>query len=160
MKIMTTILLMLCVSLCLLLHPAFAADTMGDIPPIIDSPEGVIGVILEGSVIFGFFCLLEWLVSIPFKLSNEYGKLILVTNLFTQVILHLVEFLFFALHTKLAGNLFLFLAPIAVVLEILAVVLEFFIYHKKMLGFSNGRIFLYTLCANFTSLVFVLLFVG
>ena len=159
MKNVTTILFVFYIFLCFLLSPAFATQSMEDIQPIIDSKEGVIGVIIEGTVLFGFFCLFEWLVSIPFKMANEYGKLIVVTNLFTQVILHLLEFLFFTLHTKLVGYLFLLLVPIVVCLEILVVILEFFIYHKRMLGFSTRSIFLYTICANSASLLLGLLII-
>lgn len=158
MKLITVIILVLSVSL-LLLFPAFAADTMDDIQPIVDSPEGVIGVIMEATVLFGFFCLFEWLVSIPFKMANEYGKLILITNLFTQVIFHVLVFLFLTLHTQLALFLFLVMSPIFLVVEIGVVILEFFIYYKKMLGFSTRSIFLYTICANSASLLLGLLIV-
>ena len=158
MKLMTVIILVVSVSL-LLMFPAFAADTMDDIQPIVDSPEGVVGVILEGTFLFGFFCLFEWLVSIPFKMANEYGKLILVINLFTQILLHLAEFLFLTLHTQLALFTFFFMSPIFIGVEIAVVILEFFIYYKKMLGFSTLSIFLYTICANSASLLLGLLII-
>lgn len=152
-------LILICFSLCLFLNPAFAATSMEDTQPIIDSPEDVIGVIIEGTVIFGFFCFLEWLVSIPFKMHEECKKVIILTNIFTQLILHLIEFLFVAMYAEFVGFFFWLTIPILIGIEIMVVIIEFFIYYKKMLGFSTLSIYLYTICANAASLLLGLLII-
>lgn len=157
MKRIALILLVFSFCFFLLLNPVFAASPFEDVQPIIDEPDEVMGLIFENAILFGFLCLVEWLVSIPFKMHEEYKYVIILTNICTQIILHTLEFLFFGLYTDVLIYLMLILFPLGIALEIVVYVIEFFIYYKKMLGFSTLQIFLYTVCANAASLFLGLL---
>ena len=118
------------------------------------SPTWLFNVLVIYLLIVGFTCLIEWLVSIPFGMHKECAKVILITNIITQLVMHFLEFLFLMLTASTGGVLYWVTVPLFVVgLEIVVYVSEYFIYHNKMLGFPTWSILLYTICANTASLV-------
>lgn len=118
------------------------------------SPTWLFNVLVIYLLIVGFTCLIEWLVSIPFGMHKECAKLILITNIITQLVMHFLEYLFLMLTASTGGVLYWVTVPLFVVgLEIVVYVSEYFIYHNKMLGFPTWSILLYTICANTASLV-------
>jgi hypothetical protein len=122
------------------------------------SPAWIIGPVLIYLLIIGFTCLVEWLVSIPFAIHRECAKIILVTNILTQIGMHLLEVVYLAL-TAVPAAFWLAFPAFIVILEIIVYATEFFIYYKKMLGFPTWSIILYTICANTASLLLGLLII-
>ena len=109
-------------------------------------------------LIVGFTCFIEWLVSIPFGMHKECAKIILVTNVLTQIGMHLLEIGYLAV-TAVPAAFWLAFPAFIVILEIIVYATEFFIYYKKMLGFPTWSIILYTICANSASLLLGLLII-
>ena len=119
------------------------------------NPIIVVVIIVVYAILVVATCLTEWLVSIPFHLHSVYGKRIVLTNVVTQVIMHILEVSFFA---KLAlANSFGSYALFVAVLEVLVYISEFLIYCKIIPNYSKKRLLLYTICANTASLLIGLL---
>ena len=124
------------------------------------NPEGIFEVngtyrillVLVYGIIIGFTCLAEWLAAIPFCLHQLYGKTIIVTNVVTQIIMHLLELMSIAVMPDGAVPLVWFSITV-LVLEILVFVSEFFIYRRKIPGLSQPYLLAYTVCANCASLL-------
>ena len=91
-------------------------------------------------------CLAEYIVAIPFGLTGFYGKLIVGTNILTQLLLHAANLL---------GSHFFAWDPIVfvVVLEILVYTTEFLVYRWKMNRESWKKCLAYTVTANTASLL-------
>lgn len=159
MKKVTSVLLIF-IMLFLLLPQVVNANSPGpNLDGSIDtSPAWIIGPVLIYLLIIGFTCLVEWLVSIPFAMHRECAKIILVTNILTQIGMHLLEVVYLAL-TAVPAAFWLAFPAFIVTLEIVVYATEFFIYYKKMLGFPTWSIILYTICANTASLVLGLLII-
>lgn len=98
----------------------------------------VIGVLLT--------VFLEWLTAAAFKLSKLYGRLVIGTNVVSQVCMRL-------LFVVLYGTLFYRYAIALVFLEIAVYLGEFLFYRKFMYGVSAKKCLLYTLTANTVSLI-------
>ena len=159
MKKIFSILLIFAILMIILPHVAHANSPGPDLDGNVDpKPATIITVVVVYMMIMGFTCLVEWLVSIPFKMHEECAKLILVTNVLTQVVMHALELLFLWVMAALPIVWITF--PILLLsLEIIVYFSEFFIYKEKMLGFPTWQIFLYTMLANTASLVLGLLII-
>ena len=90
-------------------------------------------------------CFLENTIALPFGLWKGYGKLILRTNILSQILMRL-------LHVLLYGWIFNRYVFTVVVLEILVYSGEFLFYRKKIKDVSWKRILWYTITANTVSL--------
>ena len=122
-----------------------------------DKPYDVVGFIFGCSVIVVFFCVLEWIVSIPFKMHEECKKIIILTNLITQLGLYALVVVYFLLF-YFCGGFWIAIFPLMIVIvPILPYVVEFLIYRDKMLGFTTKQILLYTIFANTASMVLTLI---
>lgn len=88
-----------------------------------------------------------------FGLDRKYGRLIVLTNLVSQILMRLVCLVL--AHQAVYDSVY---AMIAV--EIPVYVLEFLFYRWKMREVSTVRCLLYTLTANTASLLFGLLLNG
>lgn len=93
-----------------------------------------------------FTCFVENIIALPFDLWKMHHRLILGTNILSQVLMRL-------LHILLYGWVFNRYVWTVVVLEILVYSGEFLIYRKKMKDVSRKRILWYTVTANTASLV-------
>ncbi len=157
-SLVSCVLIVLIVMLCL---PQVAyANSPG---PSIDgsydtSPALVIGIVIIYCLVVGFTCLVEWLVSIPFKMHKECARIIIVTNILTQIGMHLLEFGYLAA-AAVPAAFWVGLPLFIVMLEVIVYATEFFVYYKKMLGFPTWQILLYTILANTTSLILGLLII-
>ena len=159
MKRVIPVLLLFILLFVFLPQVAFANSPGPDLDGNVDpKPATIITVVVVYLMIVGFTCLVEWLVSIPFKMHEECAKLILVTNVLTQVVMHALELLFLWVMAALPIVWITF--PILLFsLEIIVYFSEFFIYKEKMLGFTTWQIFLYTVLANTASLLLGLLII-
>ena len=115
------------------------------------TPGGVALIISLYLIIIAFTCLVEWLVCIPFKLHYVYTKTILVTNVITQVIMHFLEWLLMAVFPMNFIDAISWYILTVTILEVAVVVSEFFIYRKKILGYSIQSHLFYVLSANAAS---------
>lgn len=159
MKKVTSVSLIFIMLFVLLLQVVNANSPGPNLDGSIDaSPAWIIGPVLIYLLIIGFTCLVEWLVSIPFVMHRECAKIILVTNILTQIGMHLLEVVYLAL-TAVPAAFWLVFPAFIVILEIIVYATEFFIYYKKMLGFPTWSIILYTICANTASLLLGLLII-
>ena len=95
-------------------------------------------------------CFLEDLIALPFKLWKPYGKLILCTNILSQILMRL-------LYVLLYGWIFSQYVWTVAILEILVYSGEFLFYRRKMKDISNTRVLWYTITANTVSLAFSVL---
>ena len=93
-----------------------------------------------------FTCMIERIAAWPFGLGKRYGRLILLTNLVSQVAMR-------SLYVLLRSLFFWKYADLVIVLEILVYAGEFLYYHLKMTNVSWQRKLLYTAAANTASLV-------
>lgn len=159
MKKVTSVLLIFIMPFLLLPQVVNANSPGPNLDGSIDtSPAWIIFQVLIYLLIIGFTCLVEWLVSIPFAMHRECAKIILVTNILTQIGMHLLEVVYLAL-TAVPAAFWLAFPAFIVILEIIVYATEFFIYYKKMLGFPTWSIILYTICANTASLLLGLLII-
>lgn len=77
---------------------------------------------------------------------NNYQKLVVVTNLVSQLLMH-------ALYLSLYSVFYKQFVYVVIVLELLVYAGEFLIYRWKMKSISTGRILIYTVIANTLSLL-------
>lgn len=94
--------------------------------------------------------VVEYYASWPFGLDRKFGKLILLTNLVSQLLMRLVDLL-------IRGFIGFDYVYMVLILEVLVYTGEFLFYRKKMLGVSWKKCLLYTFTANTLSLVLGLL---
>lgn len=94
--------------------------------------------------------MVEYFASWPFKLDREFGKLILLTNLVSQLLMRLVDLF-------IRGFIGFNYVYMVLILEVLVYAGEFLFYRKKMTGVSWKKCLLYTVTANTISLVLGLL---
>lgn len=93
-------------------------------------------------------CVTEWLVALLFDLAHSHGKLIVCTNIVSQLLMRVTQMLLLYI---LFLNDILFYAGMVFVLEFVVYVCEFLFYRKKMWYISWKRCLLYTVCANTAS---------
>ena len=91
-------------------------------------------------------CFVEWLVSFVFCLHHRNNRLILWTNVVSQILMWLAYFL-------LSNLLTLDRVLTIVILEILIYAGEFLFYRKKMHKVSWIKCLIYTVAANTASLL-------
>lgn len=108
-----------------------------------------IGKILYGILCFAgmvLTCLIERLVAIPFGLKKQYGRLILVTNIVSQILMYVG-------YVMLYSVIFWKYSYATIILEILIYVGEYLVYHQKMTDIPKVKRFAYAMAANTASLV-------
>ena len=111
------------------------------------------GVLLLGFIVLCgivITCFCEWLVSLLFRLDHRNSRLILWTNVVSQILMWLAYIL-------LCGFLRLEHIWAVVILEVLVYAGEFFVYWRKMHEISWIKCLLYTGAANTASLLVGLL---
>lgn len=95
-------------------------------------------------------CFTEWLVAKLFRLTPKYGKLVVKTNVVSEVIMRCA-------HVLLYSVVFWRWSYGAVVLNFVVIAGEYAFYKAKMKDISGKKCFAYTVCANLVSIVGVLL---
>ena len=108
----------------------------------------LLGFIVLCGIVITCFC--EWLVSLLFRLDHRNSRLILWTNVVSQILMWLAYIL-------LCGFLRLEHIWAVVILEVLVYAGEFFVYWRKMHEVSWIKCLLYTGAANTASLLVGLL---
>jgi len=91
-------------------------------------------------------CFVERLVAIPFKLKKQYGRLILLTNVSSQLLMY-------AGYALLYSMVFWKYSVATIVLEILIYLGEYLVYRQKMRDVPKLKSFAYAVAANTASLV-------
>lgn len=157
MKQVITILSLFCIALFLLSQVAYA-NAPGPALGSNDGEDSVATIMIIAFVVIClgltcFTCWMEWLIAGPFGFRRDYQKSILITNLITQLTMHLLEFLLiyfgsYGIEYRIQQYLLIIL-----VLEVLVYVSECMIYCRIMREVSTKRILLYTACANTASLL-------
>ena len=161
-----------CVSLLLLLLLVLSALTLPVLANSAPSRENGEAVVSTGSVAYtilvillvvgvsmGITCFVEWLIAGWFHLGKHNNKLILKTNLASQLIMWAVF-----LVVLLLSNVWLIEIMIAyywlvlICVETPIYVGEFLVYRKKMPEISWTRCLAYTVTANTASLLLGLVF--
>ena len=95
-------------------------------------------------------CFVEWLVSLAFCLDRRNSRLVIWTNVISQILM-------WAAYILLCGALKLEHIWVVVILEVLIYTGEFLFYRKKMHEVSWLKCLLYTVTANTASLLVGLL---
>ena len=108
----------------------------------------LLGFIVLCGIVITCFC--EWLVSLLFRLNYRNSRLILWTNVVSQILMWLTYIL-------LCGYLLLDRVLVIVFLEVLIYTGEFLIYWRKMREVSWLKCLIYTVTANTASLLLGLL---
>ncbi len=102
-------------------------------------------------IVIASTCLTEWLVSIPFGLHDTYTKKIVVINIVTQIVMHILELL---IPTILPGDNVIGKYLLSVLIaEVFVYISEFLIYCRIIPDFTKEKLLLYTLCANTASIL-------
>ena len=91
-------------------------------------------------------CFVEWVVSCAFRLSKDYGKLVLTTNFVSQVVMRIGFVLLY-------GVVFWKYSQIVFLLEIAVYLGEYIWYRISMREITQKKILLYTIIANTASLI-------
>lgn len=107
-----------------------------------------------GRVLFVFICLMgaaltcivERLVAIPFNLNKQYGRLIVRTNIYSQVLMY-------AGYALLYGLVFWKYTYATILLEVMVYLGEYLIYRRIMISVPHKTRFIYVISANTASLV-------
>lgn len=148
------IIILLCIlPVSCLIVPAFANSPGPNIDGTYDvNPVWIIALIIIYSIIVAFTCVVEWLVAKPFHLRDSYGKWIVLTNVVTQIVMHILELVSLPLCPDTVPVV-VWYSVIVVLLEILVVMTEFLIYRRKFAGVTKKECLLYTLCANAASAI-------
>ena len=123
-----------------------SATAMGS-PSILhwDMPDVLIlGFIVLACIVITCFC--EWLVSLLFQLNRRNSRLVIWTNVISQILM-------WAAYILLCGILKLEHLWVVVILEVLIYTGEFLFYRKKMHEVSWLKCLLYTVTANTASLL-------
>ena len=114
---------------------------------------GLSGILMVAFLIFcgmAITCFCEWLVSLAFRFDHRNDRLILWTNVVSQLLMWLVYILLY-------NFLKLDRIWIIIILEVLVYAGEFLFYWKKMHEASWLKCLIYTITANTASLVLGLL---
>ena len=127
-------------------------------PPRMEGEGATVVSGWPGILLFGFIvlacivitCFCEWLVSLLFQLNRRNSRLVLWTNVISQILMWLAYIL-------LCGFLRLEHIWAVVILEVLVYAGEFFVYWRKMHEVSWIKCLLYTGAANTASLLVGLL---
>ena len=162
MKKIISVLLVLCLGAILLSNSVFAA-TAGESEnvTIIDEPQDLIGLAIEGTVILVFFCFLEWLVSIPFKMHEEYKKLIVLSSVLTQLAMYTLLIVYLLLLDYCGDAWLRYLPRVLGFVVFMPYIVKYLIYKEKMLGFTTKQILLYTFLGNTAStIIWLLIFIN
>ena len=104
---------------------------------------GILACMFYGIIITS---LIEWIVSLFFKVIKHYGQVVVVTNVLSQIAMWI---LFLTFQSALPWS---YLYTI-IVLEMFVYVAEFIVYQKTMLGVTWKSALLYTVVANTASLI-------
>lgn len=108
----------------------------------------IVSAVVLGSILIT--AISEWLVALVFGFIKEYGKLIVLTNIISQLLMWLVTFTVSAL----PGDTYkTYYGIFIIVIELLIYVGEFFFYRRKMKTVSLRKCLWYTVCANTLSLL-------
>ena len=92
----------------------------------------------------------EWLVALAFRLIRGYGKLVVLTNIISQLLMWLVTFGVILL----PGDAYkTYYGIFILIIEVLVYVAEFFFYRRKMKTVSFKKCLWYTVIANTLSLL-------
>ncbi|MBQ9148722.1 MAG: hypothetical protein IJX69_04055 [Oscillospiraceae bacterium] len=110
------------------------------------SGSGIVFYVILSGLGVGFTCFLERLMAWVFGVGKPYGRLVLKTNLFSQLIMRVAFILLY-------GVVFWRYSHAVIFLEVLVYLSEYLVYHVKMKSVSWKRKLLYTVAANTVSLV-------
>lgn len=108
----------------------------------------LLGFLVLCGIVITCFC--EWLVSLLFRLDHRNSRLILWTNVVSQILMWLAYILLY-------GFFELNRIWVVVILEVLVYASEFLFYWKKMYEVSWPKCLAYTIAANTASLLLGLL---
>ncbi len=162
MKRLVAILLALCLVFVIIPQLAFASSPDTDPGEYYEGrPFPVLSLLIIYVLMIVPIILIKWLISIPFQMHRECAKVILLTNLITQIGMRLLELVLIAcvFSPVTYPLIWLWLPVIITAFSIIECVIEFFIYRNKMLGFFTGKILLYVICANLASIVLQMLII-
>lgn len=107
---------------------------------------GVFMYLLLSAVGLFFTCLTEWVIAVPFRLSRGYGRMIIFTNIVSQILMR-------TLYVLLYGPLIRKYIVMTVLLEVLVYVGEGLFYCLKIKDIPLKRVIAYTAAANTASLL-------
>ncbi len=162
MKKIISILLVLCFGIIFLSNSALATTPEEDANmAIINGTEDLIGLAIEVFVILAFFCFLEWLISIPFKMHEECKKLIVLTSVLTQIAMCTLLVVYFLLLEYCSYACIMILPRFLRFIVFMPYLVKFLIYKEKMLGFTTKQVLIYTILANTAStIIWLLIFIN
>ena len=160
MKKIISVLLVFCFAIIFLSNTVWAAAFEEEaIVAFLDDPEEWIGLAIEATVIIAFFCFLEWLVSIPFKMHEEYKKLIVLSSVLTQIAMYTLLLVYLLLLDSCGDAWLRFLPRVLRFIVFMPYVVKYLIYKEKMLGFTTKQVLLYTILGNTaTTMIWLLIF--
>jgi len=95
-------------------------------------------------------CFAEWMVARFFKIDKSYSKLIIITNLVSQLAVCYLVFSISWLNTLLLQG---FNVLYHLILGVPALICEYFVYRKKMIELTDKECLVYTVVANAVSIV-------
>ena len=125
-----------------------APDMDGNIPI---SPQIVAMFILISIAGIAVTIVVEWYISKLYELQKEYGKLIVGTNLLSQIVMRILQlFLPGIMPVEMRSN-FLWYPVSVLVLELLIMCCEFLVYNWKMRNVPWSECLHYTVAANIAS---------
>lgn len=131
----------------------FTYDAAEDVLEVDSHSSGLAAVLflIVGILGIALTCWLERLVSLPFGLKKDYGKLIVRTNIVSQMLMRAAQGL--AAYAPLGRGSILPYVFLIILLEILVYLCEFLFYRRRMVTVSWKRCLLYTVTANTVSLL-------
>ena len=94
----------------------------------------------------------EWLIYKLFRIGCQHKKLIVWTNIITQIILRILQLFTFSLMPK-GMSVISWCAIYLLVLEFFVYLAEFLVYNRQMSDVSWKKCLLYTVTANTASLL-------
>ena len=158
MKKIITVLLILCFGVIFLTSFVYAATPGGEESvAIIDEPQDLIGLAIEGTVIIAFFCFLEWLISIPFQMHEECKRVIFLSSALTQLLLYTLMVVYLLLIDYFGDPWSRYMLHVLHFAVFMPYIVKYLIYKEKMLGFTTRQVLLYTFLANSASTIIWLL---
>ena len=129
----------------------FYYDAAADTVEVVSDGGGIGMAIYVVISVFALIvtCFTEWLMAKLFRLTPKYSKLVIMTNVVSEVIMR-------ATHVLLYSVVFWRWSYGAVVLNFVVIAGEYAFYKAKMKDISGKKAFAYTVCANLVSIVAVL----
>lgn len=119
---------------------------------IVDSHSNVMGFIVLAFIsVIGIIWngFVEWLIALMFDKIKDYSRLIVLTNVVSQILMRTGQVvLLWVLGTSGIGLSYFWLV---IILEILVYLCEYLFYCRKMPDISRQRCLAYTICANTAS---------